>query len=67
MMVTEKNLHPYILPVNHIFLNEAKALNIAHTMVSSFCHGDEDKVLHMEQMGNIACAVVGFNNMVRTY
>jgi hypothetical protein len=47
-------------------LNEAKALNIAHTMLGNFCHCDEDKKLHMENMGNGACVVVGLNNMVRT-
>jgi hypothetical protein len=60
-------LHPYVAPINHNFLNEAKALNIAHTMLGNFCHGDKDKELHMEQMSNNACVVVGFNNIVRTY
>ncbi len=65
IMVNYKNhLHPYVAPVNHNSLNEAKALNIAHTMLSNFCHGDKGKELHMENMGNDACAVVGFNNMV---
>ncbi len=53
------------MPVNHNSLNEAKALNIAHTMLGNFCHGDEYKELQMENMGNNACIVVGFNNMVR--
>ncbi len=66
IMVNYKNhLHPYIAPVNHNTLNEARALNIAHTMLGYFCHGDADKELHMENMGNDACVVVGFNNMVR--
>ncbi len=51
MMVNYKNhLHPYVAPVNHIFL-KANALNIAHTMLGNFCHGDKDKELHMENMG----------------
>jgi hypothetical protein len=67
-MVNCKNhIHPYIVPVNHNSLNEAKALNIAHTMLGNFCHGVEDKELHMKNMGNDACVVVGFNNMVRIY
>ncbi len=62
MMVTdEKNLHPYIAPVNHNVLNEEKVLSNAHTMLGNVCHGDKDKELHME-MGNDACVVVGFNN-----
>jgi hypothetical protein len=36
-------------------------------MLGNFCHGDEDEELHMEHMGNNACVVVGFNNMVRIY
>jgi hypothetical protein len=68
MTVTDKKkLHPYIAPVNHIFLNDAKPLNIAHTMLGNFFHDDKDKELLMEQMGNAACVVVGFNNTVRTY
>jgi hypothetical protein len=68
MTVTdEKKLHPYLVPVNHNVLNEAKALNIAYTMLGNFCHGDKDKESHMEHMGNNACVVAGFNNMVRAY
>jgi hypothetical protein len=66
MMFKYKNqLHPYVAPVNHNSLNEAKAVNSAHTMLGNFCHGDKDKELHMENMGNDACVVVGFYNMVR--
>ncbi len=66
IMVNYKNhLHPHIVPVNHNSLNETKALNIAHTMLGNFCHSDEDKESHMENMSNDACVVVGFNNMVR--
>ncbi len=39
MTVTnKKHLHPYVAPVYHNFLNEAKALNIAYTMLGNFCH-----------------------------
>jgi hypothetical protein len=66
IMVNYKNhLNPYVVPVNHNSLIEAKALNVAHTMLGNFCHSDEDKESHMENMGNDACVVVGFNNMVR--
>jgi hypothetical protein len=47
----QRNLHLYVAPVNHNFLNEAKALNIVHTMLANFFHGDKDKVSQMEQMG----------------
>jgi hypothetical protein len=68
MTVTDKKtIHPYVAPVNHNILNDEKAFNNAHTMLSNFCHGDKDKELHMEHMGNNACVVVGFNNMVGIY
>jgi hypothetical protein len=68
IVVNYKNhLHPFLAPVNHNYLNEAKALNIAHTMLGNFCHGDKDKESHMENMSNNACVVVGFNNMVRIH
>ena len=67
-MVNYKNhLHPYVAPVNHNVLNEAKALTITHTMLGNFCHGDKDKELLMENMGDNICVVVGFNNMVRIH
>ncbi len=56
----------FVDPVNHNYLNGAKTLSIVHTMMGNFCHGDDDKDLHMEQMGTDACVVVGFNNKVRT-
>jgi hypothetical protein len=65
-MVNYKNhLDPYIAPVNQNSLNETNALNIAPTLLGNFCHSDKDKELHMENKGNDACVVVGFNNMVR--
>jgi hypothetical protein len=67
-MVNYKNhLHQYVAPVNHNSFIEAKALNIAHTVLGNFCHGYKDKELHMENMGSGACVVVGFNNMVRIH
>jgi hypothetical protein len=42
----------YVAPVNRNILKEAKAINIAHTMMGNFCHGNESKILQMEQMGN---------------
>jgi hypothetical protein len=66
MDVTEnKELCPFVAPDNHYFLNEAKTLNITHTMMGNFCHGDEQKDSQMEQMGMDACVIVGFNNKVR--
>ena len=44
MDVTEnKELRLFVAPVNHDYLNEAKTLNIAHTMMGNSCHGDEQK------------------------
>ncbi len=66
MDVTENTeLCPFVGPVNHNFLNEAKTLSIAHMMVGNFCHGDDKKELQMENMGTDACIIVGFDNKVR--
>ncbi len=66
MDITENNKRcPFMAPVNHNFLNEAKTLSIAHTMMGNFCHGDEKKESQMENMGTDACVIVGFNNKVR--
>ncbi len=35
-------------------------------MMGNFCHGDDSKDLHIEQMGSDACLVVGFNDKVST-
>jgi hypothetical protein len=55
------------VPVKHNVLNEAKAIYIAHTMMGNFCHGDESKVLQMEQMSNDSCMIVGYNDKVTRY
>ena len=66
MDVTENNkLRPFVAPVNHNFLNEAKTLSIVHTMMDNFCHGDKKKVSQMEYMDTDACVIVGFDNKVR--
>jgi hypothetical protein len=66
MDVTENNKHcPFVAPVNHNFLNEAKTLSFVHTMMGNYCHGDKKKESQMENMGTDACVVVGFDNKVR--
>jgi hypothetical protein len=60
-----KVLRAYVAPVNHNVLNEAMAINIAHTMTVNFCPGgSESKVLQMEQMGNNSCRIVGYHDKV---
>jgi hypothetical protein len=69
MEVTKNNkLRPFVALalVNHNHLNEAKTLSIVHTMMGNFCHGDDSKDSHIEQMGSDACVVVGFNDKVST-
>ena len=67
MEVTKNNkLCPFVAPVNHNYLNKAKTLIIVHTMMGNFCHGDNSKDSHIEQMGSDACVVVGFNDKVST-
>jgi hypothetical protein len=67
MEVTKNNkLCPFVAPVNHNYLNRAKTLSIVHTMMGNFCHGDDSKDSHIEQMGSDACVVVSFNDKVST-
>jgi hypothetical protein len=39
-----KVIRAHVAPINHCVLNEAKAINIAHTMMGNLCHGNESKV-----------------------
>jgi hypothetical protein len=48
-------LKPYIAPVNHNEVNESKTLQIIHTFMGNFCHGDKNKESRPEDMGNDAC------------
>jgi hypothetical protein len=57
-------LRPYVAPVNHNVLNTEKAINIAHTILGNFCHGDESKNSQMETMGMDACMMIGYHNKV---
>ena len=67
MEVTENNnLRPFVAPVNHNYLNEAKTSSIVHTMTGNFCRGDNSKDSHIEQMGSDLCVVVGFNDKLST-
>jgi len=57
-------LKPYVAPVNHNILNNEKAINIAHTIMGNFCHGDETKNSQMETMGMDACMMIGYHDKV---
>jgi hypothetical protein len=57
-------LRPYVAPVNHNVLNTEKAINIAHTILGIFCHGDESKNSQVETMGMDSCMIVGYHDNV---
>jgi hypothetical protein len=57
-----KTLRPYMAPVNHNILNTEKAINIAHTILGNFCHGDESKNSQMETMGMDSCMINGYHD-----
>ncbi len=59
-----KVLRAYVAPVNHNVLNEDNSINIAHTMMVNFCHGNESKVLQIEQMGNDSWMIVWYHDKV---
>ena len=60
----KNKLMPYVAPVNHNVLNNEKAINIAHTILCNFCHGDDTKNSQMETMGMDACMMIGYHNKV---
>ena len=57
-------LRPYVAPVNHNVLNTEKAINIAHTILGNFCHGDKSKNSQMETMGMDSCMIVEYHDKV---
>ena len=38
-----KILQPYVAPVNHNAVTSAKTLQIVHTLMGNYCHGDQIK------------------------
>ncbi len=62
---TNIKLQPFIAPVNHNTLTSAKAINIVHTLMGNFCHGDKEKISQREDMGNDACILIGYHDKVR--
>ncbi len=57
-------LQPFTAPINHNTLTSAKTMNIVHTLMENFCHGDKDKISQMEDMGNDACFQMEYHNKV---
>jgi hypothetical protein len=57
-------LQPFITPINHNTLTSAKTMNIVHTLMGNFCHGDKDKISQMEDMGNNASFLMGYYDKV---
>ncbi len=58
-------LRPFIAPINHNTLPEAKAIQIVHSfLMGNFFYGDPTKISQMEDMGNYACLIVGYLNKV---
>jgi len=60
-----KILQPYVAPVNHNTLTSAKTLQIVHTLMGNYCHGDQTKKSQLEDMGNDACLLMGYHDTVR--
>jgi hypothetical protein len=58
-------LQPFIAPVNHNTLTPLKAMQIVHSLMENFCHGDKDKISQMEDMGNNACFLMEYHDKVR--
>jgi hypothetical protein len=60
-----KILQPYVAPVNHNTLTSAKTLQIVHTLMGNYCHGDQTKKSQLEDMGNNACLLMGYHDTVK--
>jgi hypothetical protein len=57
-------LQPIIAPVNHNTLTASKAVQIVHTLIGNFCHGDVDKTSQIENMVNDASLLMGWHDKV---
>jgi len=60
----EEYLQPYIADVNHNSLNNAKVLNIMHTILGNPYHHGDDKYRQPQEMGSDTCILLGFANKV---
>ncbi len=60
-----KILQPYVAPVNHNTLTSAKTLQIVHTLMQNYCHIEQTKKSQLEDMGNDACLLMRYHDMVR--
>ncbi len=60
-----KILQPYVAPVNYNTLTSAKTLQIVHTLMGNYCHGDQTKKSQLEDKGNDACLLMGYQDTVR--
>ena len=56
-------LKPYMSPVNHNIINKTTWIKIVHTLMGNFCQESDDKddMNALENMGNDACAIVGYH------
>ncbi len=54
----------FIAPINHNTLISGKTMNIVHTLMGNFCHGDKGKISQIEDMENDACFLMGYHNKV---
>jgi hypothetical protein len=59
-----KILQPYVAPMNHNTLTSAKTLQIVHTLMGNYCHGDQTKKSQLEDMGNNSSLLMGYHDMV---
>ncbi len=60
-----KILQPYVAPMNHNTLTSAKTLQIVHTLMGKYCHGDQTKKSQLEDMVNDVCLLMGHHDTVR--
>ncbi len=59
-----KTLQVFIAPVNYNKVNESKTVQITHTLMGNFCHGDMSKANQPEDMGNDKCIMIAYHAKV---
>ena len=62
--IIQNKLKAYVAPVNHNVLNWSRAYHIIHTLYGNYCHSHATQTLQLEDIGNVACIIVGYHDKV---
>jgi hypothetical protein len=51
--------------MNHNTLTSSKTVQNVHNLMGNYYHGDQTKKSQLEDMGNHACLLMGYHDLVR--